>query len=78
MENTGLSEFELAVRRLYDTPDGKYVIDHLKKIKTERCFFPEQLGDGQATSMVIAFQEGEKNLALTLYNITQKKTGDER
>jgi hypothetical protein len=58
-----LTEFALAVRRLYDTEDGKFVIDQLQEFYVSRRYMQE-IGTGVDVSAFLSFREGQKDVAL--------------
>lgn len=72
MGNYIFSEFELAVRRIADTEDGKFVLDHLYKHKVDRACLPSTVGDGVGTAMVMSFRDGEANVIRELIKITKR------
>jgi hypothetical protein len=60
-----LTEFALAVRRLYDTEDGKFVIDQLQEFYVNRRYMQE-IGTGVDVAAFLSFREGQKDVALKL------------
>lgn len=60
-----LTEFALAVRRLYDTEDGKFVIDQLQEFYVNRRYMQE-IGAGVDVAAFLSFREGQKDVALKL------------
>lgn len=73
-----LSEFALAIRRLYETPDGKYVINELQKRYVAVNRMPDQILDGGGVGCLLSFYEGQKKVALTFMDCINYKTGEEK
>ena len=59
-----LSEFALAIRRLYDTEDGKFVIDQLQELYVNKRYMPAEIIDGTGVACVLSYREGQKDVAL--------------
>ena len=60
-----LTDFALAVRRLYDTEDGKFVIDQLQEFYVNKRYMQE-IGAGVDVGAFLAFREGQKDVAMKL------------
>ena len=73
-----LTPFALAVRRLWDTEDGRFVIEQLQDMYVKQKFMPDQITDGTGVAALLSFHEGRKDVALTLMKCVNYKTGDEQ
>ncbi len=51
-----------AYARLFETQDGKVVLEHLRKMTVDRDLSLPAGGDGHAMGLTMAFQSGENNV----------------
>jgi hypothetical protein len=72
MGNYIFNEFELAVRRMADTDDGKVILRHLKKYKIDNRQSPDFNGDGIAVALGMAFKDGEASTVRELIRIIER------
>ena len=63
-----------AAATVLGTEAGKTLMVYLEQITIKRSNMPTQAPDGQAMGMIMAHQEGEKNLVRVLQSLQRKGT----
>lgn len=63
-----------AAAKLLNTEDGKVLLDYLRDQTIEKPNMPSQAADGHSLAIMMAHQEGEKNLYRLIESLI--KTGE--
>lgn len=66
------SEYELAVRRWSRTEDGKTMLKHFKKYKTDKAFGIPNGVDGMQTALMSFFVNGQATMVEELNRIIER------